>query len=145
MLEKITYTVELFQAAAEYKNLQVSCPEDVPGDLVREMFADVMHSHEEIHAMYFNNNLQLRYTERISTGGLNSCIMNFDKILTTMAIQRVPRVILIHNHPSGNPKFSQADHRLYERANKICKEASFEVLDFMMVDPDYTVRSIRNH
>lgn len=108
------------------------------------MFADSMNSHEEIHAIYLNSRLQFRFTEKIATGGLNACLMNFDKIITTMAIQRVPRLILIHNHPTGNPKFSSADHRLNEKVTKLCDSADFQLLDFMMVDPDYKIRSIRN-
>lgn len=141
--KQLTYTIELFQVADEIANEVITCMEDIPEQLIYEMFGNIMMSHEEIHAIYLTNAKKIRFTEQIAVGGTTSCIMSFDKLITTMAQQRTPNLILIHNHPSGHPQFSAADRHLYNRCNEICKVLGYQMLDFLMVDTDFKLHSMR--
>lgn len=137
----ISYTVELFQLEPE---IFITSPRDVSFDVIDMLFGNCMVSHEEIHALYLDNTCRVRYTERLGSGNLNSCIINWPALFTTMHVQRMPRVMIIHNHPSGHKKFSAADLNLADQLRKSTETLKLELLDFLVVTPDYEVMSARN-
>lgn len=141
MTKTIQYTVELFRLEEEHI---VTSPSSIPMDLVNEMFDDCMYSHEEIHAVYLNNAKRIGYTERIATGSMNACVMNLPKMYTTMHIQRMQGVILIHNHPSGFAKFSTADINLAKRVHKGCETLGLELIDFLIALPNGSLLSAKD-
>lgn len=141
--QTITYTIELFAIAEEYQK-QVTCKEEIPQDLIYDMFASSVMSHEEIHAIYLDNSKIIRFTEKLTMGSVNASLMNFDKIMTTMATQRTPGVILIHNHPSGHKQFSSSDKMLMKRLDQIMVNCHFQLVDFLLVDPDFNLYSLKH-
>jgi DNA repair protein RadC len=54
-------------------------------------------------------------TTRISLGGATSTVVDPSEVIKTAILNDAHSVILIHNHPSGNPKPSQADIKLTRR------------------------------
>lgn len=139
--EQISYTVKLFRLA---EKTIIDNPNKISLDLLRHMFSDCMHSHEEIHALYMDNSLRLCFTQQIATGGPNACVMNEPTLYTTALTQRALNIILIHNHPSGERRFSKADTNLAKRINEGCRHLSLTLCDFMVVTPDWKVLSARS-
>jgi len=144
MRNQISYTVDLFTMADKYSDISVTSPEDVPTSLVREMFGPCLYSHEEFHVIYMNNANKIRFTERISSGSSNACIVPLNKIITTMSVQRVNKAIMLHNHPSGYVKFSTSDLNLAKKMKRVFKDLEFVMLDFMLVTDDFKLTSALN-
>ena len=137
----ISYTVELFRMA---ESRSFTSPADLTRDLIDHMFKDSMHSHEEMHAIFLNNRLEICFTQKIGMGDISSTVMSQSSMYTTAHIQRTPRLILVHNHPSGHPNFSSADINMGKRVKQACDIMGLELIDFIMVTPDYTVHSLKN-
>lgn len=139
--KQIQYTVKLFQVSEELAKYTINSPCSIPQQLLVEMFGDCMHSHEEIHAIYMGSNSQIRYHECIGTGCLTAAMPSFEKLYSTMFIKRMPRVILLHNHPGGTERFSIADTQLMKRVTEGAKLLGLELVDFVLVKHDFTVKS----
>ena len=67
--------------------------------------------------------------ERVSTGGWNSTTIDVREIVRLALGYRAAGIILVHNHPGGNPRPSQADIRYTEILRK-----SLSVFDISLQD-----------
>lgn len=139
--ETISYTVELFRMA---EKRHFTSPTDLTRDLIDTMFKNSMHSHEEMHAIFLNNALEVCFIQKIGMGDINSTVMSQSAMYTTAHVQRTSRLILVHNHPSGEPKFSMSDINLGKRIKQACETMGLTLVDFLMVTPDYSVYSLKN-
>lgn len=107
-------------------NPKVSCSKDV-ADYVSPMLLDL--KHEEFWVVCLSRSNEIMKAEQISQGGVSGTIVDpkvvFKKVLEIMA----SCIILVHNHPSGNLKPSDAD---IEITKKI--KAAGELLDIPVLD-----------
>lgn len=82
-------------------------------------------SYEEFWAIYLNNNLNIIKKEKISIGSLTSTIVDIKRIIKFGIDLRATRLIIVHNHPSGNLTPSKDDMKI---TDKIAKAAfTFEI------------------
>ena len=86
-------------------------------------------SHEEFHIILLNRANIIIKTVKISQGGIAGTVIDSRIILKTAIENLASNMIMVHNHPSGNLKPSDADIRI---TNKI-KEAS-ELIDIIILD-----------
>ncbi len=69
----------------------------------------------------------------VSIGSLNSSIVHPREVFVEAIRKSANSVILMHNHPSGNPKPSQEDIRITERLIEVGKIIGIEVLDHIVI------------
>lgn len=75
----------------------------------------------------------------VSYGGTSSAHVNPKDILVEAIRIGAPRIILIHNHPSGDSEPSLADYEMTERIEKASKIIGIELLDHIVIgDGNYT-------
>ena len=90
--------------------------------------------HEEFWVMYLNANNEVKRTEQISIGGTRATVADPKKILKTAILENaITGIILMHNHPSGNLKPSQADINLTKQILSACKAIDVRLLDHLIV------------
>lgn len=77
-------------------------------------------------------NRVLREVE-ISSGGLNAAIFQPRDVLRQAVVESAAGIILIHNHPSGDPKPSADDLHVTRRTKKACDVAGIRLLDHLVV------------
>ena len=65
--------------------------------------------HEECWTLFLNNSLSLVDSIRVSVGGQDWTTFDIKAIVRTALDVRAAAVILVHNHPSGNPMPGRAD------------------------------------
>lgn len=76
---------------------------------------------------------QILLKERISIGGVSSTLVD-PKMLFKVAIENLASgIILVHNHPSGNLKPSQADIKLTQKIADGAKLMDISILDHLIV------------
>lgn len=66
-------------------------------------------SHEECWVMYLNRANKLISKERLSIGGVSATVVDVKIVIKNALEKLASSIILIHNHPSGNPKPGEND------------------------------------
>ena len=66
-------------------------------------------------------------------GGLNCSIIEAREILKEPIKQSASKVILAHNHPSGNPYPSEQDIHLTKRMDEAAKLFGIELMDHIII------------
>lgn len=85
--------------------------------------------HEECWIMYLNRANRMIAKERVSIGGVSSTVLDI-KIIIKKAVEKLASsIIVIHNHPSGNPYPGKQD----EMQTKYLKEAA-SIFDISLLD-----------
>lgn len=95
--------------------------------------------HEEFWILLLNNTNVILNKKRISSGGVAGTVVDA-KIIFEHALKEVgtSALILIHNHPSGNLKPSQADLELTQKLKEAGSFLSLPILDHVIfTDQDY--------
>ena len=89
--------------------------------------------HEECWVLYLNRGRRLIGKEKVSVGGLGSTIIDI-KIIVKKAVDRLASgIILVHNHPSGNPHPGEQDVRQTDALKKAAAVFDIELLDHVII------------
>lgn len=85
--------------------------------------------HEECWILYLNRANRIISKERLSSGGISATVMD-TRIIIKKAVQKLASgIILVHNHPSGNPYPGEMD----KRQTRLLKDAA-RLLDISLLD-----------
>ncbi len=76
---------------------------------------------------------QLLRIEEISLGSLNESIAHPREIFRPALVHSAYAIILVHNHPSGDPTPSKADKALTRRIVEVGKMLAVELLDHIII------------
>lgn len=89
--------------------------------------------HEECWILYLNRANHILYKEKVSIGGLSSTTIDTNSILRKAIEKKADGIILVHNHPSGNPQPGKADVVETERLKKAAETFSISMLDHVII------------
>jgi DNA repair protein RadC len=104
-------------------------------DAVFELFRAEMNTYdrEVLKVALLDTKLRLIRDHNIATGSLNECIAHPREIFRPAIIHRAYAVIIIHNHPSGDPAPSQADHSLTRRLREAAELLQINLMDHIII------------
>ncbi len=89
--------------------------------------------HEECWVLYLNRAQKYIGREKISTGGQASTVIDI-KIIVKKAVERLASaIILVHNHPSGNPLPGESDRTQTDALKKALAVFDIALLDHVIV------------
>lgn len=108
----------------------IKTPDDVAGILKRRL-GDKKKEYFTILALDSRHNL-IRDID-ISIGSLNASIVHPREVFKEAISASAASVILVHNHPSGDPTPSDDDIRLTKRLVEVGKLVDIEVLDHIII------------
>lgn len=94
-------------------------------------------------AFFLDSSLRLIGIERVSSGSITEAKVDLAKIILRGFELGAAAFLLVHNHPSGDPRPSQADIRFTARAQYISKELNMPLVDHLIVAGG-EVRSVGN-
>ncbi len=100
-------------------------------DLVNGDFQDL--DHEEFWVILLKRNNEVIRKVRISSGGIAGTVADSRLIFKQALDELASSIILVHNHPSGNLKPSQADIQLTKRMKEAGQLLEMGVLDHLIV------------
>ena len=100
-------------------------------DLMKNKFLDTKKEH--FYAILLNTKNAIISKELISTGDLNSSIVNPRECFISAVRKSANSVIFVHNHPSGNSKPSNNDKIITERLIKAGEILGISVLDHIII------------
>ena len=89
--------------------------------------------HEEFWILYLNNNNKVIEQFQISKGGITGTLVDVRIVLRKALEVGSISLILVHNHPSGNLKASEADKQLTKKLKLAAESLDIKVLDHIIV------------
>jgi DNA repair protein RadC len=89
--------------------------------------------HEEVWLLCLDGKNGLRSARRIARGGLHGCALRPADILRPALEDAASGIVLVHNHPSGDPTPSVADVELTRTLAEACQLVGLYLLDHVIV------------
>jgi DNA repair protein RadC len=97
---------------------------------------------ERVHLALLGNNMQLLGEERLAEGNLQTVRINLRKLVARGIEVGASAVVLMHNHPSGDPQPSVADIDETRTIASLLKHLDLHLHDHLIVAAD-TIFSMR--
>ena len=119
-----------------YKQIQIKKPED----LAKILYGEFKYETKEIVklVMLDTKNRIIKMID-IAVGGSNFANFSVPEILGEALKSKVPKIILVHNHPSGNSKPSQKDIEVTANLYKAATIMGLELVDHIVIgNMEYT-------
>lgn len=88
---------------------------------------------EVLKVALLDTKLRLLRLEEVALGSLTECIAHPREIFRPAIVHSAYGVILMHNHPSGDPAPSQADHRLTRQLAEAARLLQINFLDHVIL------------
>ena len=110
--------------------IQINSSKDVADLMIDEMKYE---KREIVKSILLNSKNVVVKIVDVCFGGTNSAILKPKDILQEAVKLGVPKIILIHNHPSGDPTPSKSDIEFTERLVQASKILGVELLDHIVI------------
>lgn len=92
---------------------------------------------ESLRVILLDTKLRLLLTEEIALGSINECVAHPREIFRPAIIHSAYAVVLVHNHPSGDPQPSGADRRLTSSLREAAAMLQINLIDHLILgSPD---------
>lgn len=112
------------------ERLTVRCPADVARILMLEM------GHldqEHLRVVLLNTKNQVMAMQEVYKGSVNTSLVRVAELFRDAIRQNCPAMVVVHNHPSGDPTPSHEDVHLTEQIVNAGKMLDIEVLDHLVI------------
>jgi len=105
-----------------------------PGDVSEMVISRLGRcEHEEFWTILVDNKNRLQAFEKVSKGTIDQAPVFPREIMTLALEHRSSGIILVHNHPGGDPTPSSQDIQLTNRLKTLGKEMGIRILDHLVV------------
>jgi DNA repair protein RadC len=130
---QVKAALELARRTSKYSDLPrpvIKSPEDAAGIVMEEM----RHfDREHFRAILLNTKNQVIGTDKVSVGTLNSSAVHPRELFRNAIKRGAASVILVHNHPSGDPAPSREDMDITRRVKEAGNIIGIGVLDHIII------------
>lgn len=100
-------------------------------EIVMPLLQDL--NHEMFCVMYLNQSNRVLRHEMISSGGLTGTVADIRMILKNALLYNANKLIIAHNHPSGNVQPSSSDKDLTRKLKEAAEWMDIKLLDHVIV------------
>lgn len=116
----------------DFPCVKISCSKDA-ADYARNFYYEDLTIYESFFVMYLNNaNNTVGYV-KISQGGITGTIVDVKLVIKHAIDSLCMAMILVHNHPSGTLRPSEADKRITEKIKKAAQFFDIKTLDHIIL------------
>lgn len=91
------------------------------------------YQHEVFGCLFLNVNNQLLGFEELFQGTLNEASIYPREVIKRCLCHNAAKIILAHNHPSGNPSPSQSDHEATQLLKKALNLMDIQIVDHIII------------
>jgi DNA repair protein RadC len=88
---------------------------------------------ESLRVVLLDTKYRLLHIEEISLGSVNESIAHPREVFRPAIVFSAYAIIVVHNHPSGDPSPSQADHSLTRRLSEAAELLQIRLLDHIII------------
>ena len=125
--------VRLCEDRSLYSACPISCPDDLVGLLRSEMET---YDREHVMLVCLNVKNQPINVSTVAIGGLSGAGLRVADIYKTALLSNASRIMLAHNHPSGDPTPSRDDIEITKRIREAGELLGIQLLDHIVVGND---------
>lgn len=105
----------------------------VAGDVYDDMRQLAVKPHEEFWVLYLSQAHRVQHRYCVSQGGTAATVVDVKLVVKRALDLLTPAMILVHNHPSGNPQPSPQDDALTHRVSDAAALMDLRVLDHVII------------
>lgn len=129
-LKAVAELAKRISVPSNYQKIKIKKPEDIAEILMEEMRLE---KQEHVNLIILNNKNEIIKIKKIAQGGINSVNMSMREILVEPIRMQAPKMILIHNHPSGDSTPSKVDIQITQRLFDVAQLFDIELLDHIVI------------
>ncbi len=134
---------DLGRANVKTQMVKIKCDklQDLPAASTPDIVADILggmakHDREEVRVLYLNGSNKVVGVETAHIGSVNASLCSPHEIYKTALLLNATGVIMAHNHPSGDPRPSNADIKSAEQFVTAGKTVNVKFLDSLIITDD---------
>lgn len=131
---QIKAAVELGRRIARFTQHENEIIINTPSDMVKYLQEEMqMLTCEELRIALLDNKNALIKIIKCVSGSIKTTLFSPREIFKDAIKYNAASIILVHNHPSGNPKPSQSDIKTTAALSKIAKELDIPIIDHIII------------
>ena len=115
---------------SNFKKIQIKCPEQLANLVMEELRFE---KREYVKLFLLNNKNEILKNIDTAIGGTNFANVNMKEIIGEALKIKAPKMILVHNHPTGDPTPSKADITFTDRLYNAAKMFDIELIDHIVI------------
>ena len=121
---------------SNYKQIKIKSPQDIAKILLNELRCE---KKEIVKLIMLNNKNEIVKMMNVAIGGNNFANFSVTEILGETIKIKAPKIILVHNHPSGDPTPSKNDIEITATLYKAAMTVGIELVDHLVIgNMEYT-------
>lgn len=114
----------------DYRKIKIKSP----GDIAKLLANDMKHLKIELlKLVILNNSNEILKIQNITKGNANAVSADAKSILSEVLKIQAPKIILVHNHPSGNLNPSKNDFEFTKKLKQSCEILGLQLLDHIII------------
>lgn len=121
--------IRMFKTS-NYKKSVIKEPRDIAKILMSELKFE---KNEKVKLVILNNRNEVLKIKEIASGGTNFANVSIKDILADPIKMKAPKIILVHNHPSGDSNPSKQDIMFTEQLYEITELVGIQLLDHLVI------------
>ncbi len=120
------------------QKIKIGSPEDIYSIMQQVLLRESRIAGEKEHfwVMGLATSNNISYIELVSLGSISTTIINPLEVFNLAVRKKSPKIILVHNHPSGNLEPSTADKDITNNIIDGGKTLTIEVLDHLVISAE---------
>ena len=115
---------------SNYKKIQVKSTEDLANLVMEELRFE---KREYVKLFLLNNKNEILKSMDAAVGGANFANVNMKEIIGEALKIKAPKMILVHNHPTGDPTPSRLDITFTDKLYNAAKMFDIELMDHIVI------------
>lgn len=98
---------------------------------MRSRMSDLLQ--EELHVITLDSNRKIMQMQMVYRGTVTFCAVRASEVVKPAVLLNAPAIVVMHNHPSGDPAPSEADVKVTQEIYEACKVMGIELLDHVVM------------
>ena len=115
---------------SNYKRVRIRSTEDLAKLVMEEL---KLEKKEYIKLFLLNNKNEILKKLNVASGGTNFVNINMKEIIGEALKIQAPKMILVHNHPTGDPTPSKIDIKFTDKLYNAAKMFDIELMDHIVI------------
>ncbi|WP_035057019.1 RadC family protein [Desulfuromonas sp. TF] len=130
IIKSVFETLTIKESSPEYPlNRRISCSNDV-FNLFRYLSSETK---EHFISLHLDAKNKIQCIDTVSVGSLSASIVHPREVMKNALLSSAAAIVLVHNHPSGDPTPSREDLEITTRLKECCDLFGLRLLDHLCI------------